>query len=178
MNRWTHRGAWAPLIAISVLLGLLSACPEEIDEGPDEATPAPVEPDALEGEVEDIVGADLDMVMAEEAPAPMSSGARTRASVTGPPPGEPAGPDFQTESYDSFTENPFLAVKSNPLSTFSIDVDTAGYANVRRLLRQGSAPPSGAVRVEELVNYFSSASRAVSWTWVSGRRPTWSSCST
>ncbi|MCK6682686.1 MAG: VWA domain-containing protein [Thermoanaerobaculia bacterium] len=59
-----------------------------------------------------------------------------------------------TEEYDRIHENPFLAVLKNPLSTFSIDVDTASYANVRRYLKQGSRPPADAVRIEELVNYF------------------------
>ena len=61
---------------------------------------------------------------------------------------------FNTESYDRIYENPFLDVKQNPLSTFSIDVDTASYANVRRFLNGGSLPPKDAVRIEELVNYF------------------------
>ena len=65
------------------------------------------------------------------------------------------GEPFNTESYDSITENDFLAVMQNPQSTFSIDVDTASYANVRRLLNDGVDPPSGAVRIEELINYFS-----------------------
>ena len=59
-----------------------------------------------------------------------------------------------TEAYDAITDNPFLPVAANPLSTFSIDVDTASYANVRRFLNQGQRPPKGAVRIEELVNYF------------------------
>ena len=59
-----------------------------------------------------------------------------------------------TESYDRIYENPFLAVKTNPLSTFSLDVDTASYSNTRRFLNQGRLPPKGAVRIEELVNYF------------------------
>jgi Ca-activated chloride channel family protein len=60
-----------------------------------------------------------------------------------------------TEAYDPIVDNPFLAVAQNPLSTFSIDVDTASYANVRRfLLAQGQRPPKDAVRIEELVNYF------------------------
>ena len=62
---------------------------------------------------------------------------------------------FNTEAYAAHAENPFLKVRHAPLSTFSIDVDTASYANVRRFLRQGSAPPSEAVRIEELINYFS-----------------------
>jgi len=62
--------------------------------------------------------------------------------------------DFNTESYAPLQENPFLAATENPLSTFSIDVDTASYANVRRFLNQGQRPPRDAVRIEELVNYF------------------------
>src|SRR5262249_39073197 len=61
---------------------------------------------------------------------------------------------FNTESYDRITDNPFLDATSNPLSTFSIDVDTASYANVRRFLTQNQLPPPDAVRIEELVNYF------------------------
>lgn len=63
-------------------------------------------------------------------------------------------PNFNTESYDSIQENPFLEVLKNPLSTFSIDVDTASYSNVRRFVRQGQMPPKGAVRLEEMINYF------------------------
>jgi Ca-activated chloride channel family protein len=63
------------------------------------------------------------------------------------------GPD--TESYARIVENPFLRADREPLSTFSVDVDTASYSNVRRfLLQEGRLPPADAVRVEELVNYF------------------------
>ena len=51
-------------------------------------------------------------------------------------------------------KNDFAATKSQPLSTFSVDVDTASYSNVRRLLHEGRLPPPGAVRIEELINYF------------------------
>ncbi|HUY91292.1 MAG TPA: VWA domain-containing protein [Pirellulales bacterium] len=61
---------------------------------------------------------------------------------------------FNTEGYSRIVENPFLEVRQNPLSTFSIDVDTASYANVRRFLNQHALPPKDAVRIEELVNYF------------------------
>ena len=61
---------------------------------------------------------------------------------------------FNTEDYDGITENRFLAVKDNPLSTFSIDVDAASYSNVRRFLNSGQLPPAGAVRIEEMINYF------------------------
>ncbi len=66
-----------------------------------------------------------------------------------------ASAEFNTEQYDAITENPFVIALDEPQSTFSIDVDTASYANVRRMLHQGRRPPSGAVRIEELVNYFS-----------------------
>jgi Ca-activated chloride channel homolog len=70
-------------------------------------------------------------------------------------PGSVAGNgDFNTENYDVINENRFLGAASNPLSTFSIDVDAASYSNVRRFLNQGTLPPKDAVRLEELVNYF------------------------
>ena len=59
-----------------------------------------------------------------------------------------------TETYDHFIDNAFRTVADHPLSTFAIDVDTASYANVRRFLRHGQLPPAGAVRVEEMINYF------------------------
>lgn len=58
------------------------------------------------------------------------------------------------EQYDRIDDNPFLAVAANPRSTFSLDVDRASYANVRRFLTAGERPPADAVRIEELVNYF------------------------
>lgn len=60
-----------------------------------------------------------------------------------------------TESYTHIDENPFIEVSRAPLSTFSIDVDTASYSNTRRFLNDGQLPPKDAVRIEELVNYFS-----------------------
>jgi Ca-activated chloride channel family protein len=66
----------------------------------------------------------------------------------------PPHPGSNTEAYDLIADNPFLEAAQNPLSTFSIDVDTASYANVRRFLNSGSLPPKDAVRIEELINYF------------------------
>ena len=59
-----------------------------------------------------------------------------------------------TERYAQIIENRFIPVADQPLSTFSIDVDTASYANVRRFLSQGTFPPQDAVRIEEMINYF------------------------
>src|SRR5688572_13585422 len=61
---------------------------------------------------------------------------------------------FNTESYDHIVENEFREASKNPLSTFSIDVDRASYANVRRFLNSNALPPAGAVRIEEMINYF------------------------
>lgn len=58
------------------------------------------------------------------------------------------------ENYAHQEENPVKLVSQHPVSTFSIDVDTSSYSNVRRFLNQGQLPPQDAVRVEELVNYF------------------------
>jgi len=59
-----------------------------------------------------------------------------------------------TATYAAIQENQFRRVADHPLSTFSIDVDTASYANARRFLNGGRLPPADAVRVEELINYF------------------------
>ena len=63
-------------------------------------------------------------------------------------------PRFDTEQYDRIYENPFIAARTEPLSTFSIDVDRASYSNVRRFINMGQLPPKDAVRIEELINYF------------------------
>jgi len=59
-----------------------------------------------------------------------------------------------TERYAQINENPFLEASRAPLSTFSIDVDTASYSNMRRFINDGQLPPKDAVRIEEMINYF------------------------
>ncbi len=84
----------------------------------------------------------LEQTLAAPAPPTISDTQRSRQ-------------DFNTATYDHIEENPFLAATSNPLSTFSIDVDTASYSNTRRFIESGALPPKDAVRVEEMLNYFS-----------------------
>jgi Ca-activated chloride channel family protein len=67
------------------------------------------------------------------------------------PPSEPTN----REKYAHFDDNPIKRVSEHPVSTFSIDVDTGAYSNVRRMLNSGQLPPHDAVRVEEMINYFS-----------------------
>ncbi|MGI8437757.1 MAG: YfbK domain-containing protein [Chthoniobacterales bacterium] len=111
--------------------------PEIVEEQPAAAPPAPMEANAAgKGKV------------ASNAYAAFASAHREPTDDAG------SSPPFNTAEYEHFEENPFLAAASNPLSTFSIDVDTASYANVRRMLNAGTKPPKDAVRIEEMVNYF------------------------
>src|SRR5437763_16933215 len=91
--------------------------------------------------------------MAYDAKAPSAS----PMSADQPPRPRPEKDEqeFNTEAYSHIEENPFLDVTRAPLSTFSIDVDTASYSNMRRFLNEGHLPPKDAVRIEELINYFS-----------------------
>lgn len=61
---------------------------------------------------------------------------------------------INNENYQRYSENGVWTVSDKPVSTFSVDVDTASYTNVRRMLQRGIMPPKDAVRVEEFVNYF------------------------
>jgi len=65
-----------------------------------------------------------------------------------------AGKEFSREQYARIVDNAFKLVMANPLSTFSIDVDRASYANMRRFLNNNQLPPPDAVRIEEMINYF------------------------
>ena len=81
------------------------------------------------------------------------------SAVLAPPPAPTSAPierdaEMNTENYAHVAENPFLTVQSQPLSTFSVDVDTASYSNSRRFLADGTLPPKDAIRIEEWVNYF------------------------
>ncbi len=87
------------------------------------------------------------------------------ASMMLPPRMPPAAP-FNREGYEAITENRFHDPQVTPLSTFGLDVDTASYTNLRRLLNAGQTPPIDAVRIEELVNYFDYSELPVS-----GRHP-------
>lgn len=66
----------------------------------------------------------------------------------------PTQETFNTEEYDRLHEDDFQKVSDQPLSTFSTDVDTAAYSNVRRFLNMGQKPPADAIRIEEFINYF------------------------
>lgn len=133
------------LLALTTALALLfslSACgakKEEAAYAP--AASAPASPSAAPP---------MEMPMAE-AEASLSDSASLRYSVT------EDGihlPEHNTEEYNHIEENGFLSVFTAPLSTFAADVDTASYANLRRMLLDGETVIPDAVRIEEIINYF------------------------
>ncbi len=97
-------------------------------------------------------GGNVDLLLAPSSARVFTGGVRAvmKASLAAKAPTE----NPRTESYVYRKDNDFLSAAENPLSTFAADVDTASYANVRRMLRAGQKPPADAVRVEEWVNYF------------------------
>lgn len=130
--------------AVGVLLAIagcgVSSSPESV------AVPAPAQTTVQH-----------EAVLADSAMAKRSVRPALLASYAAMPAGEsyPQGyRDEQREQYQALVDNPIYSVAETPVSTFSADVDTGAYANVRRLLNQGRLPPEGAVRLEEMVNYF------------------------
>jgi len=102
--------------------------------------------------------AEGDIPMAPPPPSPQAA-IRAAPMPTGgmAPPQQVPQPmpgDVDREKYEDVEQNPVKLVSEEPVSTFSIDVDTAAYANVRRYLENGTLPPMDAVRIEELINYF------------------------
>jgi Ca-activated chloride channel family protein len=85
----------------------------------------------------------LDMAVSEEL---SFHSLRTRNSIS--------YDSFHAEEYNHFSENRFQSARDHPLSTFSLDVNTAAYSNIRRMINQGQMPPKDAVRIEEMINYF------------------------
>ncbi len=159
-----------PLFGL-LLLTTLSACnsvrdttavaePKQLPANPNHAAnqhEVRTEADKAAGRNQPLVLAEL----ATHADTTRVKGALAKSQVMLPYPG-PGLADHRfvrapsdRENYDHFDTNPVTLVSENPVSTFSIDVDTAAYSNVRRLLNAGALPPHAAVRVEELINYFS-----------------------
>jgi Ca-activated chloride channel homolog len=82
------------------------------------------------------------------------SGGITAPTTQQPSPVNLPAQEFDREGYNRIYDNSYQRASNNPLSTFGIDVDTASYSNVRRFINSGVMPPKDAVRLEELINYF------------------------
>ncbi|GEM_PF-239567 len=91
---------------------------------------------------------------APPAPAPQRAARVAMPGIMPPPPPAPPPPAVDTERYARHDDNPVQRTAEQPVSTFSIDVDTGSYSNVRRMVQQGQRPPADAVRTEEFINYF------------------------
>ncbi|MBK5509639.1 vWA domain-containing protein [Pseudomonas sp. TH15] len=133
-------------VAVGVLLALggcgVPAPPESA------AVPPPAQPEVLVQHEALMAGGAMAKRMAHLAPM---------ASFVAMPSADsyPQGyRDEPREQYQKLADSPIHSVAETPVSTFSADVDSGAYANVRRLLNQGRLPPEGAVRLEEMVNYF------------------------
>ncbi|MEO9335350.1 VWA domain-containing protein [Pseudomonas guguanensis] len=123
---------------------LLAACSASGPEPEVQASPAPAAPLVRERLAAPAAAEASQKRMANLAYAPAPS-----ADIL-----PPSYRDESREQYQNYPDNPVFAVAETPVSTFSIDVDTGSYANVRRFLNGGQLPPKDAVRLEELVNYF------------------------
>ena len=110
---------------------------------------------AMEGEIQESTDDDV-LYEDYEAAMPMYEAAES-AGLYAPMDSYLVPDDYNTEEYAQLTENGFEDVTANPLSTFSADVDTASYCNLRRMLNADYSLdriPSGSVRIEEMLNYF------------------------
>jgi Ca-activated chloride channel family protein len=157
--------------SLLIVSAIVAACAAQRDEGkadadrqgPQPQQPATEEVDAslVKAEAHDraiqevvVTGAKASRVRQDSVPLSVSSVSSPAmvANYCCPPPAyqQPTN----TERYQHMDDNPVHLVSAQPVSTFSIDVDTGAYANVRRFLNDGQLPPQDAVRVEEMINYF------------------------
>lgn len=143
-------------LAVLLGLGLLAGCSSQAPSGTTAAANYPSSA-AVMPQKKQLMRHDAAIagkVGMANAPVPMvAPGVMPPSGYMVRPP-EWSRPSADTEKYGEITTNPVHEVAREPVSTFSIDVDTGGYANVRRFLTDGRLPPVDAVRVEELVNYF------------------------
>ena len=133
-------------VAVAVLLALAGCGASSTPDSA--AVPAPAQPEVLVQQ--EAVMADTSMAKRALYKMPNAGSAPMPLSESYPQ----GYRDEQREQYQTLADNPIHSVAETPVSTFSADVDTGAYANVRRLLNQGRLPPEGAVRLEEMVNYF------------------------
>jgi Ca-activated chloride channel family protein len=145
------------LLVMTAVLGACAAQRDEKQAQQEQAAPQP----AAAGPREEAL-ADLSEVVVTGAKsaqrsynAPVAVSSQTLIAPATPPCCAPIYQQPQnTERYQHLDDNPVRLVAEHPVSTFSIDVDTGAYANVRRFLNAGQLPPQDAVRVEEMINYF------------------------
>ncbi|HZH43052.1 MAG TPA: VWA domain-containing protein [Lysobacter sp.] len=158
----------APFVLATLAVAVLTACQSLRPEQDEQAATETHAAAALAAAVREAAAQDATLarvavsgtrVRAETAkqlaPAAQASGV---AYLAAPAPAAPPPPAYwqpaNTEKYAERTDNPVQRASEQPVSTFSIDVDTGSYSNVRSLIAHGTRPPADAVRAEEFINYF------------------------
>lgn len=137
------------LVLSTLSIALLAACAHKVAEEPAEQSA-----DAALESIE-VTGSRVDAREAASLKRAEVAAAPPMVGMPAPlPPPPPAHAEPNTENYAQFEDNRVVRTAEQPVSTFSIDVDTGSYSNVRRMLARGQLPPKDAVRVEEMINYF------------------------
>lgn len=149
MPRHTLATALVAAIALSACRSLAPGAEAQ------HAPPAPPPPPPAPAPVADAASGHALVLAARHASPMRERMAQIQARpASAPVPSRPLHAPANTERYAAREDNPVQRVSEQPLSTFSIDVDTGSYSNVRRMLRHGIRPPADAVRAEEFINYF------------------------
>ncbi|NBB92328.1 MAG: DUF3520 domain-containing protein [Gammaproteobacteria bacterium] len=158
--------AAALVAAVALTAGCASQSPESDDDGRRVSQPALTELDSSRATVDQAGDAERRLRQSPDLAEPAAADRAFQSEAVGfvsrpvAPPADPLAhlrpPDreLDRENYHALDPNPIHRASEQPVSTFSIDVDTGSYANVRRMLNAGQLPPEAAVRVEEMINYF------------------------
>ncbi|HEY6642379.1 VWA domain-containing protein [Povalibacter sp.] len=143
--------------SVMTATALLVACASQRDGNKEEEvrnqSPGPAAANVRVPTIEEAVAADAATRAIASPAAPELRMVRIAQKAAFAPPYYQL-PPVNTERYEHNNDNPVHLVAEQPVSTFSIDVDTGAYANVRRFLNDGQLPPQDAVRVEEMISYF------------------------
>ena len=142
------------LLPLSVLTALIAGCATSENMGSGAPSAVLAEPAAPEMVEMSYITQSRENLMIEPLSKRQMSAGSNLMMVAPSPSLEMTAPTANTEKYQTNEPNPVHAVAKTPVSTFSIDVDTGSYTNVRRYLNNGRLPPVDAVRIEEMVNYF------------------------
>ena len=144
------------LVLSTLALAIAAGCAHKVAEEPAREAAAAEAADAALYERQRLEAITVTGSRVQSAPTGMAAPMPVMAP---PPPPAPMArpmpaPEPNTENYAAFDDNAIVRTAEQPVSTFSIDVDTGSYSNVRRMLSYGQLPPKDAVRVEEMINYF------------------------
>lgn len=146
-----------PLWSTVAMVLSLAAC--QTNRSPSEPIPpsqeGSVAQDAETGRHRPVTPGQMPATVSNEAVSRLAMPSMIPSAAPPPPPmGMPLSLPANTENYADLPSNPVQRVTEQPLSTFSIDVDTGSYSNLRRMLQWQQRPPRDAVRIEEMLNYF------------------------